>query len=341
MIKKIIAGLSIIAIIIAVIFLTIVTQIYRFWIQSASDNDSAITFAIDQGTSFSQVADDLDEAGLVSSDFWFSVYAKFDGSSKLIRAGVYDLKPGINYADLVDTLTEYSQGQDVSVTIPEGYTIKQIGELVTTNFDITQEDWDYWTGINSPLEANEFIISAQKPDEVDLEGYLFPNTYRFYPSATAEDIVTELVFEMQKNIEELDGIDNVESINSIHELLTLASIIEKEVPSADEMKIVSGIFQNRLEIDMALQACSTVNYVTGKDDPAVSEEDLRIDSSYNTYMYSGLTPGPISNPGLNAIESVVSPTKTNYFYFLATPQGETIYAETFDQHVANKTRYLY
>ncbi len=339
--KKIIAILFVLGLASAIIFLTVVTQAYRFWIQGASDDDAVIEFTIDQGSSFSEIADDLDAHGLIASDFWFRVYAKLDGSAKLIRAGVYDLKPGINYANLIDTLTEYSQGQDVSITIPEGYTIKQIGELVTENFNITQEDWNYWTGINSPLKSDEFIKYAQKPDSVDLEGYLFPDTYRFFPDATAEIIVRELVGQMQKNIESVDGVDDLENIRSVHELLTLASIIEKEVPSASEMKIVSGIFQNRLEIDMALQACSTINYVTGKDDPAASAVDLEIDSPYNTYIYSGLTPGPISNPGLNAIQAVVDPTNTNYFYFLSTPQGETIYAETFNEHVANKTQYLY
>jgi len=107
------------------------------------------------------------------------------------------------------------------------------------------------------------------------------------------------------------------------------------------MKIVSGIFHNRLEIGMPLQSCATVNYITGKDTPAVSAEDLEIDSMYNTYMYAGLTPGPISNPGINSIDAALHPQSNDYLYFLATPQGETIYAKTFDEHVANKTRYLY
>ncbi|MBU4314836.1 endolytic transglycosylase MltG [Patescibacteria group bacterium] len=338
MMKKIIAILFVLGLASAIIFITVVTQVYRFWIQDASDQADPILFTIEQGTSFSTVADELSEQGLIASDLWFSVYTKLDGSAKSIRAGSYQLSPGTSYSELVDMLTEYSQGQDVSITIPEGYSLKQIGEVVTSKFDISQEDWDYWTGINSPLETHEFIIKAGKPDSVDLEGYLFPDTYRFYPDATAGDIVTTMVDQMQANVEEIDGIAGVKSI---HELLTLASIIEKEVPSADEMKVVSGIFHNRLDIGMPLQSCATVNYVTGKDDPAVSAQDLEIDSPYNTYMYAGLTPGPISNPGINSIDAALHPQSNDYLYFLATPQGETIYAKTFDEHVANKTRYLY
>lgn len=344
MIKKLFACLLVGSILVAIVFITIVTQSYRFWIQDPSGKIDPTLITIEQGASFAQVADELEQDRLIASSFWFSVYAKLDGSAGSIRAGSYQIEPRMNYASLIDILTTSSTGQDISMTIPEGYSIDQIGEVVLSKFDITQADWDYWTGVNSPLESHAFMVEAQKPDNVDLEGYLFPDTYRFYPDATAETIVTALVDEMQKNVEGIEGIDDVEGIEdvaSIHELLTLASVIEKEVPTSDDMKIVSGIFQNRLSTGMALQSCATVNYITGKDTPAVSAEDLEIDSPYNTYMYAGLPPGPIANPGLSAIESVIHPTQTNYFYFLATPDGETIYASTFDEHVANKARYLY
>jgi len=344
MIKKIIAGLIVVAVLIAFIFITIVTQTYRFWIQDPSGDVDPILFEISQGASFSQVALELEEQDLIASDFWLRFYARLDGTAGLIRAGVYQIEPRMSYAELMNTMTEYTSGQDISITIPEGYLINQISEVVISQFDITQTDWDYWTGINSPLETHEFIIRAEKPDDVDLEGYLFPDTYRFYPDSTAEVIVTALVDEMQINvegIEGIEGIDGIEGIGSIHELLTLASVIEKEVPSSAEMKIVADVFLKRLDIGMALQACSTVNYVTGKDSPAVSAEDLEIDSPYNTYMYAGLPPGPIANPGLSAIESVINPTPNSYYYFLATPEGETIYATTYEEHITNKARYLY
>ncbi len=341
MIKKLIACLIAAAVLVAIIFITIITQSYRFWIQDPSDKIDPVLFTVEQGASFSQVADDLEEQGFIASDFWFTFYAKLNGSAGSIRAGVYQLQPRISYAHLIDMMTEYTAGQDISITIPEGYNLDQIGEVVISQFEITPEDWDYWTGINSPLESHAFIISAGKPDDVDLEGYLFPDTYRFYPDSTAETIVTTLVDEMQENVEFIEGIENVRYVESIHELLTLASIIEKEVPSSEEMKIVADVFLKRLEISMALQACSTINYVTGKDDPAASAEDLEIDSPYNTYMYAGLPPGPIANPGLAAIESVISPTPNSYYYFLATPDGETIYATTFEEHVSNKANYMY
>lgn len=339
MIKKFVACLSLISIIVAIVFITICTQVYRFWIQDPSEDAITVPFVIEQGESFSQIADNLKSDGLISSDFWFWVYAKLDGSARQVRAGSYQLRPHESYSKLIDSLTEYSQGQDVSITIPEGYTIDQIGEIVVANFNINMGDWDYWTGINSPLEQSEFIKEAQKPDDVDLEGYLFPNTYRFYPDATVQDIVTELVLQTSTKLDDIDL--SLKDGETIHELLTLASIIQKEVGDEDEMKLVASVFTNRLELGMALQSCATVNYITGKDDPAVSAEDLEIDSPYNSYMYPGLTPGPISNPGLFAIESANDPANSDYLYFLSTPDGETIYAKTFDEHVSNKNKYMY
>jgi UPF0755 protein len=339
MIKKIIICLLLVSIIASIIFITLITQIYRFWIQDPSEESTHISFVIEQGESFSQISDNLESNGLISSDFWFWFYAKLDGSAKLVRAGSYELLPHESYSKLIDILTEYSQGQDVSITIPEGYTIDQIGDIVVENFNIQRGDWDYWTGLNSPLEQNEFIKKAQKPDDVDLEGYLFPNTYRFYPDATAEDIVSELVNQTANKLNEIDL--SLEDGETVHDLLTLASIVQKEVADEDEMKLVASVFENRLELGMALQSCATVNYITGKDDPAVSAEDLEIDSPYNSYMYSGLVPGPISNPGLAAIEAANDPAQSDYLYFLSTPNGETMYAKTFDEHVANKNKYMY
>ena len=348
--KKIFASLIAVAILIAIVFITITTQSYRFWIQDPSSEIDPVLFEIEQGTSFSAAADALEEQGLIASDFWFTVYAKLDGSAGSIRAGVYQLQPKISYANLIDMMTEYTAGADISMTIPEGYSLDQIGEVVMSKFEITQEDWDYWIGVSSPLEQSSDFIRVNKPDSVDLEGYLFPDTYRFYPDATAEDIVTTMADEMVANVVKSYGVEGYHSaeqiysdvsFDTIHELITLASVIEKEVPTSDDMKIVSGIFQNRLNTGMALQSCATVNYITGNDDPAVSAEDLGIDSPYNTYMYASLPPGPIASPGFAALEAAMHPASTNYYYFLATPDGETIYATTFEEHDANKNRYLY
>ena len=283
----------------------------------------------------SEIAGLLDEQEIVASDFWFRVYAVGAGQGRSLQAVAFELTPGMSYASIVELLGD-SVGTDVSMTIPEGYTIAQIGELVVDRFEITELEWSQMVGQFSPIESTNTFVSSHKPDEVDLEGYLFPDTYRFFADATAEEIAWELVEEMREKYESVEG----SSTLTTHEVLTLASIIQREVQNPDEMAMVADIFLKRLEIGMALQADSTVNYITGGDSPAISLEDRDIDSLYNTYQYAGLPPGPISNPGLDAINAVFNPIPNDYYYFLTTPEGEVKYAVTHDQHTYNKALYL-
>ncbi|PIT86934.1 MAG: endolytic transglycosylase MltG, partial [Candidatus Magasanikbacteria bacterium CG10_big_fil_rev_8_21_14_0_10_43_6] len=229
---------------------------------------------------------------------------------------------------------------EVTITIPEGYTIAQIGDVVTTQLTISQADWDWLTGMDSTFEAHDIMRLAEKPEHVDLEGYLFPDTYRFFADASVEDVVGRLLDEMETVLLEVDTSDWPDELETYHDVLTLASILEREVQDSDDMAMVADIFLKRLAIGMPLQADSTVNYVTGGDSPAISLDDRDIDSLYNTYRYAGLPPGPISNPGREAISAVLNATSNDYYYFLTTPEGEVIYAVTHDQHVQNKALYL-
>ncbi len=316
-------------------------QFYRFWAQSPGEDVQAVMFEVEDGTSLGDISRDLEEQGFVASDFWFKVYTVISGNAKSIQAGTFEITPGEDYATIADILRD-ADSDEVTITIPEGYTIAQIGELVVENFDVTESAWSTIVGMESSFESHHFVISAQKPDHVDLEGYLFPDTYRFFADATDEEIVEKLIDTMDQRID--DSVRETEWIPSpvetMHEVLTLASIIQREVGDPDEMAMVADIFLKRLEIGMPLQADSTVNYITGNDTPAISLDDRDIDSLYNTYKYAGLPPGPISNPGLDAITAVLYPTANNYYYFLTTEEGEVIYAVTHDQHVQNKALYL-
>ncbi|MFH1711954.1 MAG: endolytic transglycosylase MltG [Patescibacteria group bacterium] len=318
----------------------IVWQSYRFWLQAP--NNEEVVINVEEGSSLRQIAKKLKDEKAIADVFWFKIYTKLDGSSRNFKAGTFSVPAGQSYALIVDQMTEGEAGE-VTVTIPEGYTLDQIGDLMIKNFEITQEDWDLWTGSESPLESHEFIAQA-KPDDVDLEGYLFPDTYRFFNDATAEDIVATLVDQMQKKYDSLgivrQDVASSAFVSNQHDVLTLASIVQREVLDPDEMANVADIFLKRLDIGMALQADSTVNYVTGKDTPAISLEDRDIESAYNTYQYPGLPPGPISNPGLDAIKAVFNPLSNPYYYFLTTSEGEVFYAQTHDEHVANKNKHL-
>jgi UPF0755 protein len=344
--KKALGCLFAVAILGLVIFIVAINQAYHFWwakptlVESPSIQVETEELTVEEGAGLSLIAQELADRELISSPFWFKVYTKLDGSARSVQAGVFELQSGMSYATIIDILGE-GDSEEVVITIPEGYTLKQISEEVTSKLDITTTEWALMTGLASPLESHPFIIAADKPDHVDLEGYMFPDTYHFFANATAEEVATKLLEEMEANVEVAGISDNLsEAVPTIHDALTLASIVEREVRSPDDMATVAGLFYNRLEIGMALQADSTVNYFTGKDTPSVSLSDTEIESLYNTYLHTGLPPGAISNPGLNALQAVADPVSTDYFYFLTSPEGDVYYATTFEEHIVNRSLYL-
>lgn len=323
---------------------TTLWQSYRFWIQTPNDPSARAEITIAQGESAEAIAEDLASREIVASAFWFRVYLILSGHTSDIQAGSFTLTPGSNYATLVDVLSD-AEDTEVTLTIPEGYTIAQMGELVTTKFAVTSEEWTRLTDMHSPLNTHPFVVAAEKPADVDLEGYLFPDTYRFHPDATGEEIVKTLIDTMQKRVASVGDIEHLgtdadDVYISIHQYIVMASILEKEVRQPETMAIVADIFVKRLQDGMALQADSTVNYITDGNDPSVSLADTQIDSAFNTYKYPGLPPGPISNPGLNALVAAAHPTVNDYYFFLTTDEGGVYYAETYDEHLANKRRYL-
>ena len=344
--KKALGCLSGLVLLGLVIFIVAINQAYHFWwakptfVESPSIHIPTEEITVEEGAGLSVIAQELSDRELISSPFWFKVYTKLDGSARSVQAGVFELQSGMSYSTIIDILGD-ADSEEVVITIPEGYTLKQISEEVTSNLDITTTEWALMTGMASPLESHPFVVAADKPDHVDLEGYLFPDTYHFFANATAEEVATTMLEEMEENILTLDiEFNRVEDITNVHEFITLASIVEREVRSPDDMATVAGLFYNRLEIGMALQADSTVNYFTGKDTPSVSLSDTEIESLYNTYLHAGLPPGAISNPGLNALKAVADPVATEYFYFLTSPEGDVYYAEIFQEHIVNRNLYL-
>ncbi len=318
--------------------------VFDAFLVSPEEGTPSVIFEVEDGDSVSEIAQDLNEAALIESELFFKIYVKLTGNASSLQAGSFELTPGMNFRALVAELTD-AQAQEVEVTIPEGYTIEQIGEAVMEALPgISEEDWEEATGPNGKWRIEEDEIVGGISDDQGLEGYLFPDTYRFRTDASAQTVVETMVLTLKRRLAENDVTipESLQFANGLtfHEMITLASIVEREVRSAEDMKLVAGIFYTRLQIGMALQADSTVNYLTGKKETSVSLEDSKIDSPYNTYQNLGLPPGPISNPGMNAILAVLHPTDSEYLYFLTTPEGDVMYATSFDQHVANKYQYL-
>lgn len=316
-----------------------VRQINQYFFRSS--DAAEVSFTVDEGESFSSISKRLADEDIIPSAWWFRISAKFAGLDDDIRSGTTVVIPGDRSADILGALMYPSGASEVSITIPEGYTLVQIGATVRAALpDITEGEWQRVTGVSSPFATDAFVVSSQKPTDVDLEGYLFPDTYRFFKDATAEDVVERMLRTMESRVASL-GVPTGDAEGMTgHELITLSSIIEREVRDAEEMRQVSDIFLKRLEIGMALQSDATVNYVTGGDDPSISLTDRDLESPYNTYQNPGLPPGPISNPGMNALRSVWNPAENGYFYFLTDAEGTVYYAETHEEHVLNKALYL-
>lgn len=290
---------------------------------------------VGDGATLSSIMPQLQEK-LGVRPFWMKVYVKLSGAEGL-QPGTFTVEKNASYTSILAALAEV-ETSEVVLTIPEGFSLAQIGARVVEKFpSITLEEWTQATGVHSPLVSHPFVAVAEKPDNVDLEGYLFPDTYRFFADVTAEEIATTMLDTMAAKYGEVAP---AVSVMSPHEYLTLASVVEKEVRQAETRRVVAGIFMNRLDIGMPLQSDATINYVIDGDDPSPTLEDLQVESLYNTYKYAGLPPGPIANPGLTALQATLNPAVTDYYYFLTTDEGAIHYAVTHDQHVENKYLYL-
>lgn len=253
------------------------------------------------------------------------------------------------------------RAEEISLTTIEGWTTQQIGEALEKTGLISEKDF---------VEATEdFDYSSyaliEKPNKTDLEGYLFPDTYRFAKNSSVETILDKMLNNFTTRLNSIgvttakdnyvipgyetltvSGGDNRAGL-SLYDVIILASIIEKEsggqgTSNADlsldeERKLIASVFYNRLLIGKALESDATINYITGKDAPAASGADLAVNSPYNTYKYAGLPPGPICNPSLSSIRAALQPTKSDYFYFLhRQPSGVVEFSKTFEEHKQKK-----
>lgn len=272
-----------------------------------------VAFVVEPGQTARAVAEGLAREGIVKGPRAFELFVRLTGTGPSLKAGTFPLKEGMSYAAIVAALTVSTAAEEAEITIPEGYAARQIGEVVRAALPhVTQGEWD----------------AAAKGQE----GYLFPDTYRFRTDASAPDVVERLRLTFDRRMAENGIVQGEEFLKA----LTLASILEREVRGAEDMAEVSDVFRKRLEAGMPLQADSTVNYATGLNRPSVTYEDLKVDSPYNTYKQPGLPPGPIGNPGVQAILAALHPSKNPYYYFLTTPEGEVKYARTFEEHLANR-----
>ncbi|MDD2257837.1 MAG: endolytic transglycosylase MltG [Patescibacteria group bacterium] len=234
--------------------------------------------------------------------------------------------------------------EELTIRIPEGSSNKEVAKVLAASGLFSEEDF-LKAQKNYPSEGFDFLVD--RPAGTDLEGYLYPDTYRFFASSTPEEVITVMLKNFDKKLTPDLRAEIIAQGKTISEIVIMASLIEKEAPifyaqkDNTDAKIVSGIFWRRLENNQALQSCASLAYILGVNKPQYSLADTQTPSPFNTYLNRGLTPSPIANPGYLALEAAIYPTTTNYNYFLTPVDSKKmIYSATYEEHLINKNKYL-
>ncbi len=279
------------------------------------------TIVIKNGFSLGQVSFLLEEQHLIRSRLVFEFCAMTVGKDKEIRAGTYLLKTPVGACSLALRVTSGNFGVPVvKITIPEGLSNQKIAGILSAKFP--------------QFDATFFMNDTQSQ-----EGYLFPDTYFFSREATAQEVEAIMHANFDKKIATIKPLLDA-SNHSLKDIIIMASILEKEAATDTDREIISGILWKRIKIGMPLQIDASFLYLLGKKSSELTQADLQMDSVYNTYRNRGLPAGPIGNPGLSAIRSAINPQKTEYLYYLSGADGVMHYAKNFEEHKANKIKYL-
>ena len=303
----------------------VISLFYYQGTRPASQDSRSVTFEVQPGMTLKQVTLELFNQRLILSPSAFQAIAYIRDKEKQIMVGEFSLSPSMLPTEIILRLTS---GKTIlyPLTIPEGYRITEIASLLDTQGLASSEVFILQT------QDKDLIKSMDIPTD-SLEGYLFPETYYLSKLTPEKKIVQKMVNTFKEKVLKSQLLkSSKESPLSLHEIITLASLIEKETGLDSERKLISSVFHNRLRKNMRLQTDPTVIYAIEKFDGNIRKRDLKIDSPYNTYRYKGLPPGPISSPGIKSIEAAIFPIKSNHLYFVSRQDGSHHFSSTLVEH---------
>lgn len=313
------------------LFAIMMIAYFSYLLSPVGGGGSPRTVIIDSGFGLNEIALLLNRDGFIRSPAMFKIYSLVASSAHLLKPGIYSLSEGMSTPEIVHLLV--LGPPDAVVLVNEGRSVKDLeNDLVSRGIIAAGALVDF--PIDKITGAYPFLFGAK-----NLEGFLFPDTYRVAPRSDAETIVKKLLDNFRdKALPVFSG--------SKYSDLILASIIEREVPEPKDRRLVSGILRRRISLGMPLQVDATVTYAKCKGSyencPPLTKSDFKIKSSYNTYYINGMPPAPISNPGLDAISASINPESSPYLYYLSDPAtGKTIFARTLPEHNENRARYLH
>lgn len=332
--RKIITFGSLIALVIFMAYF------YRYFSNFPVDkgNSEPVFLEVPVGAGAKKIAMILEEKDIIRSRWGFLVRLYLSGSKEKLQAGNYSFSRQESGRTIIERLEKGDTlPMDYKVTIPEGLTVKEIAERLEKAQIVSSAD--FLKKAKSENFRSQFAFLAGVPDG-DLEGYLFPDTYQFYKNTPPENVIERMLSRFNDQfIVAVKGSGGLKG-KALHEVVIMASIIEREVRSIEDRKKVSDILWSRLESGVALAADATTRYALNNWDRPLTVEDLKINNPYNTRTNAGLPPGPIGNPGLTALQAAMDPTDTNYFYYLSAKDGTTVFSATLEEHNQNINRYL-
>lgn len=301
--------------------------IYLLYSKNFYEGDSPRKFIISKGATLDEIARNLETEGFIKSPFLFKSSSYLLGLQNEMKHGRHKIPNGLNYLELVELLAKGAPAEEILVTIPEGFFLTEIASRLQRRLEVDSSEF-----VNLARDTF-FLRRVLNHPYPTLEGFLLPDSYYFFKDTKAEEAIKKLYSEYKKFFVDSLKKRALEMEMDEYKIITLASIVQYECKKAEEMPIVAGVYYNRLRKGMKLEACPTVIYAMGRRVRRLLEEDLKIKSPYNTYIHKGLPPGPVNNPGKNAILATLYPAKTDYLFFAADGNGGHRFSKTFDEHV--------
>ena len=335
--------------IVALLTLVFSQRLFTYYLdRSASADSGVVYFTVEPDESANSVATRLQDLGLIRSSAYFKAKMRLRGADSKLKAGPYLLRDGMSVDEILDTITVATTaggtpvvGGYVQFRTQEGWRSEQIAELLVEKGLIKSKE-EFYAALDDP-SFSRFDFLKSRPSWAKLEGFLFPDTYRVPQNTPAKDVIQQMLEDFNGRV--TPGMrENLPPGYNFYQVLTIASIVEREAAVDEERPLIASVYYNRLKHvpPLPLQADPTVQYALGQEGnwwPELQPADLKKESQYNTYLQPGLPPGPICNPGQGAIRAALNPAQTSYLYFVAKGDGTHAFARTYEEHLVNIQRY--
>jgi UPF0755 protein len=334
---------SVIVLAVAIVFVTQLI-LFRALDRAEGGTGESVYFVVQSNESVDSIANRLQDASLIRSPGYFRFRVRLSGLGDNIIAGRYRLDSGMSTSEIIHLLTskDAALAQEVQVQFIEGWRTEQFAEALVDAGVIDSVD-DFMAATQDPKWNDDFAFLHTRPSGVALEGYLFPDTYNFRVKSSPDDVIETLLTTFEARVSPNMVADADRLGMTLHQVITIASIVEREAQLPEERPVIASVYYNRIAVGMPLQADPTVQYQIGTAAnwwPELSPDDLQQNGRYNTYLNPDIPPGPICNPSLASIEAALHPAQTDFLFFVAKGDGSHAFARTAEEHQRNVDQYV-